>query len=257
MENSNNRAFELSAGRVRELLDEAETVMASIEEKNEEDLVSDKMASNENYKNARNMLLLLLAGISIFFGVMVAMWITLSINRSISAAVLATKTVASGDLTSDVEITSRDETGDLLGHMKEMVERLRQVVSDVTSGTANVVSRSQQLSSTTQQVSQGSTSEELAAQSEQLKATISFFKVKENGGGVKLLLDQSLKTAHRVSDSPHGKTNKKEVKIAHPGQESVKLDHGTGITLKNANKDDRGKPSGGPISDDDHNFEEF
>ncbi len=122
MENSNNRAFELSAGRVRELLDEAETIMASIEEKNEEDLVRDKMASDENYNNARNMLLLL-AGISIFFGVMVAMWITLSINRSISAAVLATKTVASGDLTSDVEITSRDETGDLLGHMKEMVER--------------------------------------------------------------------------------------------------------------------------------------
>ncbi|HDH05492.1 MAG TPA: methyl-accepting chemotaxis protein [Nitrospirae bacterium] len=72
--------------------------------------------------------------------------------------------ISNGDL--DVSISAnnrRDEIGQLLGAMKNMVERLRDVVVDVKSAADNVASGSRELSAGSEQMSQGATEQASAA----------------------------------------------------------------------------------------------
>ena len=123
-QNGNNRAFELVSGKGRELAEKSLSLMANIIAKNENDMEKDKAAGDRDYASARNMLIIL-AGISLCLGIGLALWIALNISRGISNAINVTKFVAEGDLSKDVVVSSRDEIGDLLTYMKNMVSNLR------------------------------------------------------------------------------------------------------------------------------------
>ena len=69
--------------------------------------------------------------------------------------------LAEGRLDMKVEATSKDETGQLLSAMKNMVERLREIVGDVRMAADNVAAGSDQLSATAEQMSQGASSRPL------------------------------------------------------------------------------------------------
>jgi len=99
-----------------------------------------------------------------------AVWLSLTIGRGLSRAGAAVQTVAEGDLTRTMEITTKDEIGDLLGHVNSMVERLRSVVGDAISASEQVAAGSQELSSAADQVSQGAT--EQAASAEEASASM-------------------------------------------------------------------------------------
>jgi len=115
--------------------------------------------------------------VALLMAVASAIWLSLTISRGLSRAGTAVQTVASGDLTKTVEITSRDEIGDLLGHVNSMIERLRNVVGDALAASEQVAAGSQELSSTADQVSQGATeqaasAEEASASMEEMAANI-------------------------------------------------------------------------------------
>ncbi|MBI5562695.1 MAG: methyl-accepting chemotaxis protein [Deltaproteobacteria bacterium] len=85
--------------------------------------------------------------------------------------------LAEGDLTIDVEARGKDEIGQLQAAMKNMVEKLREVVGDVRGVADNVASGSQELSASAQQISQGSTeqaasTEETTSSMEEMAANI-------------------------------------------------------------------------------------
>src|SRR5574341_89227 len=85
--------------------------------------------------------------------------------------------LAEGDLTMSIEVNNADETGQLLGAIKNMVEKLRAVVADVKNAADGVASGSQQLSAGSEQLSQGTTeqaasAEEASASVEEMNATI-------------------------------------------------------------------------------------
>ncbi len=168
-QNSNSRAFALSTSEGRQLADKAEALMASIVTINEEDLAEDKIASDKNYLAARNVILIL-AAVSIILGIVLALWITRNITIGLRNAISATRRISEGDLSEDVRITSRDEIGDLLGHMQQMAVKLRQIVGDVLSGTQQVAAGSQQLSSTSQQMAEGAS--EQAASTEEVSSSM-------------------------------------------------------------------------------------
>ena len=214
-ENGNNRAFELAAGKGRELAEKSQQLMENIVNKNEKDMEKDKVAADRDYYSARN-LLIGLAGISLLLGIGLALWIAINISKGIANAMNVTKSVAEGDLSKDVVISSRDEIGDLLGYMENMVmnlrstvqaadriadgdltvrvnilsekdtlgkallnmvERLREVVSDVKSAADNVAAGSQQMSSGSEEMSQGATeqaasAEEASSSMEEMAANI-------------------------------------------------------------------------------------
>jgi len=82
----------------------------------------------------------------ILIGVMAAIYITLGIRRPIKEAVEIANSLANGDLTIVVRSTNKDETGQMMSSIKNMVEKLRQVVGDVMAASDNVASGSSELS---------------------------------------------------------------------------------------------------------------
>jgi methyl-accepting chemotaxis protein len=117
------------------------------------------------------------AAIALLVATGAALWIVVSINRGISRAVGVVQNVADGDLTRFAEISSKDEIGDLLGHVNTMIERLRGVVADALSASDNVSSGSQELSASSETLSQGATeqassAEEASASMEEMASNI-------------------------------------------------------------------------------------
>ena len=107
----------------------------------------------------------------------VAWLITRSITQPLGRALDVANTVAAGDLTSRIEVTSRDETGRLLQALKTMNESLARTVGTVRVGTdtiavaaGQVAVGSQDLSSRTEQ--QASALEEAASSMEELTSTV-------------------------------------------------------------------------------------
>lgn len=122
-------------------------------------------------------LMIVLGLMALMIAIAFAYAITRSITRPISRAVDVAKTVASGDLTSVITVSSKDETGQLLQALKEMNASLLNVVSEVRSGTDTVSTASAQiaagnldLSSRTEE--QASSLEETAASMEELTSTV-------------------------------------------------------------------------------------
>ena len=107
----------------------------------------------------------------------VAWWITRSITRPVNQALEVANTVAAGDLTSRIEVDTRDEMGQLLQALKTMNENLARTVGVVRTGTdtiavaaAQVAAGSQDLSSRTEQ--QAGALEETASSMEELTSTV-------------------------------------------------------------------------------------
>jgi methyl-accepting chemotaxis protein len=136
----------------------------------------DQEAGKEQYGQAR-LLLCGVAALSILIAVLIGWLTTRSIVRPMRRAVDVARTVASGDLSSRIEITSKDETGELLAALKEMNGSLQTIVGQVRSGTGalstatnEIASGNLDLSSRTEQ--QASALEETASSMEELTATV-------------------------------------------------------------------------------------
>ncbi len=125
--------------------------------------------AQKEFTSARNLMFGLgIAGIMI--AIFTAIFLTRGIVRPLAEAVEVANKMAGGNLTFEVNVTSTDETGQLMSAIKNMVEKLKQVVGEVMSASDNVASGSQQLSSTAQQMSQGAT--EQAASAEEISSSM-------------------------------------------------------------------------------------
>jgi len=95
----------------------------------------------------------------------------------LTIATTAAERVAAGDLTVEIESRSDDEVGRLLQAMKNMVEKLLLVVTDVNRNADSLASASEQVSATSQSLSQASSEqaasvEETSASMEQMTVSI-------------------------------------------------------------------------------------
>ncbi|SFN54023.1 Methyl-accepting chemotaxis protein [Formivibrio citricus] len=96
----------------------------------------------------------------------IAWFLTRGIIRPLNDALHVAEAIAIGNLNVDVEITSKDEIGQLLGGMQQMILKLRGVIANVKIVADNVATGSHQLSSASEQLSKGS--ENLSNQVEQI-----------------------------------------------------------------------------------------
>jgi len=140
-------------------------------------LASDRAAEARATESSTRTLMIALALVSLGLAALVAWWNTRSITRPLARALEVANTVAAGDLTSRIEVTSRDETGMLLQALKTMNENLVRTVTTVrtsseTIGTASgeVAAGNLDLSSRTEQ--QASSLEETASSMEELTSTV-------------------------------------------------------------------------------------
>ncbi|WAW11366.1 HAMP domain-containing protein [Oxalobacter vibrioformis] len=82
---------------------------------------------------------------AIIFGILVSAWLIRAITRPLEYAVSIAKTTAAGDLSSDIQVTSSDETGQLMQALKDMTENLQRTVSEVRAGAQLIASASTQI----------------------------------------------------------------------------------------------------------------
>ncbi|KGF78799.1 histidine kinase [Massilia sp. JS1662] len=142
---------------------------------------SDKMQQKADeargmYEETHRIVVAITAGAALL-ALCVAAFITLSVTRPLRVAVDAADRLAAGDLTVHIDSHSRDEAGQLLAAMKNMIAKLTQVVGDVNGGAQSLASASEEVSATAQALSQAASEqaagvEETSASLEQMTASI-------------------------------------------------------------------------------------
>lgn len=116
--------------------------------------------------------------IAIMVGITLSLLVGHLIARSMAKSVSIANALAEGDLTVQVEVDSKDETGQLLLAMKHMVHNLSEMIFKTVDISSGIASASNQLHSTSVQIATGA--EEVASQagtvataSEEMSATSS------------------------------------------------------------------------------------
>ncbi|WP_035679124.1 methyl-accepting chemotaxis protein [Bradyrhizobium liaoningense] len=133
-------------------------------------VVFTKKSMAEEAENTRaeaakaQMIVIVLVMVSLVIAVLAALWMAISISRSLSRAVGLAGAVAAGNLTQTIPSASNDEIGDLIRSLNGMVEKLRQVVSEALTAAQNVSAGSQELSASAEQLSQGATEQASSAE---------------------------------------------------------------------------------------------
>jgi len=141
------------------------------------DLVEKTSAETTALVKTAVVVVLALSIAALALSVLFAWLITRGIVKPLNRAVDAARRLAEGDMTARVDVTSRDETGQLLGAMDEMVAKLSRVIGEVRAGADNLASASEQVNATSQSLSQSSSEqassvEETSASMEQMTASI-------------------------------------------------------------------------------------
>jgi methyl-accepting chemotaxis protein len=128
------------------------------------------------FLSGRTMLIGLLV-VALLIGVFFAWLLSTSITRPLNRAVSIARTVASGDLSTQVEVSSTDETGQLMQALKDMSSSLHKTVSEVRHGTETIATASSEIASGNLDLSsrteeQASSLGETAASMGQLTSTV-------------------------------------------------------------------------------------
>lgn len=113
--------------------------------------------------------------VAVLFGVLllIASIITAPVSKGIALA----ESLASGDLTQDIDIDQKDEMGKLADALRNMSRQLKAVMSSVTQATSNVASGSEELSASSQAMAEGASEqaasvEEVSSSMEEMAANI-------------------------------------------------------------------------------------
>ena len=136
---------------------------------------SESEAVRSNSLALRFLLAVVIVGTLI--GSVLTYWIITGITGPLRAAIKVARTVSDGDLTSRIEVGSKDEIGELLDALGNMNDSLRNIVGQCRSGIETIATASGQiasgnldLSSRTEQ--QAASLEQTAASMEELTSTV-------------------------------------------------------------------------------------
>src|SRR5690606_10387290 len=127
----------------------------------------------------RQSIFSILGVIALVFGsaIILSILIVRSITRPVNEAVNVANAVASGDLTSRIDVTSNNETGRLMHALKQMNDNLVDLVSKVRVSTDSIYTASSEIASGNSDLSQrteeqASSLEETASSMEELTSTV-------------------------------------------------------------------------------------
>ena len=201
--NSDQQAAALSMNEGRKAVAEASAQVQELVDLSKAQMDDATNKADADFAQVRNWLIGL-AAVSLVLAVGAALYISLAVSKGLKRASDAVQSVADGDLTKTIAITTKDEIADLLGHVNIMIERLRGVVADAISASENVSAGSQELSAASEQVSQGATeqassAEEASASMEEMAANIK--QNADNAAQTEKIARQSAKDAEISGDA--------------------------------------------------------
>jgi methyl-accepting chemotaxis protein len=127
---------------------------------------------------AAERMIIVLSAVAVFLTLILAWLVTRSITRPIGEALNAASRIAEGDLTVKIESNSKDEVGQLMSAMQNMIGKLTQIIGEVRTAADNLTNAAGQVSATAQSLSQSSSEqaasvEETTSSMEQMTASIS------------------------------------------------------------------------------------
>ena len=140
-------------------------------------IASQSVTDGSKAIGSARLTMLTAAILSIVVAIAVATFIAASVVKPISEAVKVAQTVAAGDLTSRINVQTREETGQLLQALKDMNDSLVKVVSEVHTSTDTIATASSQIASGNLDLSsrteeQASSLEETASSMEELTSAV-------------------------------------------------------------------------------------
>ncbi len=155
--------------------------------------------ASEAAESAKNMIMGLAIG-AVLLAIAFAWWVTRSITVPINEAVQAASRLAEGDLTVKLESASKDEVGQLMAALQNMIGKLTQIIGEVRTAADNLTNAAGQVSATAQSLSQSSSEqaasvEETTSSMEQMTASIS-----QNTENAKVTDGMASKAAKEAAD---------------------------------------------------------
>jgi len=122
-------------------------------------------------------ILLIILLVALCSSVGIALFMSRVIVRPLKKAIAAAESIAAGDLTSQIVVVGRDETGELLQALKDMNDSLKKIVGEVRTGAEGIVSGSKEIATGNADLSQrteeqASSLEETASSMEELTSTV-------------------------------------------------------------------------------------
>ncbi|UUZ90289.1 methyl-accepting chemotaxis protein [Paenibacillus sp. P25] len=166
---------------------------------------------------------------AIVIGLLLALWIVKSITVPLKQLMGSTEKIAGGDLTEEVAGRSKDELGQLVASVNNMVHQLRGLIGEVVVSSQNVAAASEQISATTEEVAGGSSMQAQAAQHMQelfsdLSAAI--HAVAENAEQAAELAERTTSVAHegeRIVNQSIESMNQVSSQVTRLAEDSVKI----------------------------------
>lgn len=152
-------------GLVVEMNEPFNQIVTSIEDENK---VADKVYDSTT--ESIFVVSVILNLLAIAFAILFTFVLVNLIAKPLSLGVTFAKEISEGNLLATLEINQKDEVGILANSLKDMSEKLKDIIGNVITGADNIASASQQMSSTSQQLSQGAN--ESAASVEQVSSTM-------------------------------------------------------------------------------------
>ncbi len=142
--------------------------------------------------------------LALLLAALMAWWISRGIAAPLHDAVAVTRRVADGDLAVRVAARGRDETGQLLGALAEMVARLGRVLGQVRGGADGIAAASSQISGTSASLSQATAQQ--AGSVEQTLTTVaqaaqSIGRTAERAQETEAIADEAAREAQGVGDA--------------------------------------------------------
>ncbi len=105
--------------------------------------------------------LIFAAVLALMFGVLAAWLITRLIVQPLKEALQSAERVASGNLSQDIQVSRRDELGELQASMQRMTLNLRDLIGGLRDGVVQIASAAEELSAVTEQTSAGVSSQKV------------------------------------------------------------------------------------------------
>ncbi|AZZ92206.1 HAMP domain-containing protein [Hahella sp. KA22] len=174
---SNRDSVDFAMTTLRPKADMLDSLMSELVQVIENNAEATSKSNDELYA-ASKALMLAVISVSAILGLLLGFVISRAISRPLGHAADVAYRLSEGDLNVSVNVNSRDETGQVLAAMSQMVEKFTDIISDVRGSADNLSSASEEVSSTAQSLSQAASEqaasvEETTASMEQMNASIS------------------------------------------------------------------------------------
>ncbi|MDO8342967.1 MAG: methyl-accepting chemotaxis protein [Cellvibrio sp.] len=187
------------------LADEVAKILLTLTEFNERGAGAAAQEATAAYEDGK-LLMLVAIGIALALAAGLAWTITRSIVNPLTEAVVATETIASGNLTQQIHFAGNDEPAQLLTSLALMQDNLRTTITHIGNSSVQLASAGEELSSVAEESSRN-----LQRQNDEIQQAAS--AVTEMSAAVDEVARNAVSTAEESNESS---------RLAHDGRDKVK-----------------------------------